>query len=268
MSEPIVDLLEIEWQEMANLASGFTDEQWEVPTELPGWSVKDCYSHVVGTEQMVRSEPAPEVDLSGLTHLTAPSSAVTEPPVHLRRSRSGADVLAEFRQITQERIAELKALPPDKWEEVGFTPAGPGPFREFMNIRAFDCWMHEQDVRRALGLPGNVTGPVAEHAMRRCEMAMGYVVGKKAAAPNGSSVTFEITGPISRTIPVVVDGRAAVVDSAPADPTVTIRMAAETFWCLGGGRWDPDQVLADGKVEIIGDRQLGETVVRSMNFMI
>jgi hypothetical protein len=29
-----------------------------------------------------------------------------------------------------------------------------------MHIRIFDCWVHEQDMRRATGRPGHLTGPV------------------------------------------------------------------------------------------------------------
>ncbi len=268
MDEPIIDVLEAEWRAMCDLAEDFGESEWETPTELPGWSVKDCYSHVIGTEEMVRGEPAPDVDLSGLDHLTAPSSMFTEPPVAIRRNRSGSEVLGELRSITASRIEELRALPAEGWEAIGFTPAGEGPYREFMNIRAFDCWLHEQDVRRALGRPGHQEGAVAEHAMERCQLAMGFVVGKKAGAAEGTSVVFEVTGSMARSIPVVVEGRARVVEEVPATPTVRITMDQETYWCLGAGRWDPGEALSSGRVTITGDEELGERVVRSMNFMI
>lgn len=268
MGEPVIEVLAAEWRAMSDLASDFTADEWEAPTDLPGWSVKDCYSHVIGTEEMVRGEPAPEVDLSGLDHLTAPSSMFTEPPVALRRPRTGPEVLEEFRGITASRIDELRGLEPERWDEIGFTPVGPGPYREFMHIRVFDCWLHEQDVRRALGRPGHQEGVVAEHAMGRCEMAMGFVVGKKAGAPEGTSVVFDVTGPLTRAIPVVVEDRARVVERVPASPSVRITMDQEAFWCLGAGRWDPGEVLASGRVEIVGDRELGERIVERMNFMI
>jgi uncharacterized protein (TIGR03083 family) len=268
MSEPTIELLATEWRAMSDLADDFGDADWDTSTELPGWSVKDCYSHVVGTERTMRGEPSPEVDLGGLDHLTAPSSMMTEPPVAARRDTPPAEVLDEFRAVTAQRLEELRGYPPEKFDEVGFTPAGQGPYREFMNIRVFDCWMHEQDVRRALGRPGHQEGPVAEHALWRCGLAAGFVVGKKADAPDGSSVVFDLTGSSARQVPVVVEGRARVVDGVPTDPTVTLTMDQQTYWCLGGGRWDPEQALADGKVQITGDRELGERVVRAMNFMI
>ena len=32
-----------------------------------------------------------------------------------------------------------------------FTPAGKDTYGRFMQIRVFDCWLHEQDIRDALG---------------------------------------------------------------------------------------------------------------------
>jgi uncharacterized protein (TIGR03083 family) len=268
MTDPIVELLGQQFTAMDALAADFSDDDWVTPTDLPGWTVKDCYSHVIGTESILLGDPSPEVDLSGLDHLTAPSSAMTEPAVHARRDNSGAEILAEFKTVIPRRMAELNGFPDERFDEVGFTPAGKAPYRDFMKIRAFDCWMHEQDVRRALDRPGHTDGPVAEHAMGRCSMAAGFVVGKKAGAPDGSSVVFDITGPMARQIVVVVDGRAKVVDDVPADPTATLTMDQETYWCLGGGRWEPTETLAAGRIEFAGDKELGEAVVQAMNFMI
>ena len=67
-----------------------------------------------------------------------------------------------------------------------------------MRIRAFDCWLHEQDIRDAVGRPGGEEGPAAEAALDEIAAALGYVVGKKAGAPQGSRVRFELTGPAAR----------------------------------------------------------------------
>ena len=98
---------------------------------------------------------------------------------------------------------------------------------------------------------------------------MPYVVGKKAQAADGATVTFEVTGPAGQVIPIGMDGsRARVLDQVPAQPTVRLTMDAETFACLGCGRWKPAKALASGQVAITGDRDLGETIIHQMNFMI
>ncbi len=189
--------------------------------------------------------------------------------VDWRRSWPGAKVLDEFREVTAERLTHLRAMSAEDFEAKTQTPVGPGSMRMYMAIRIFDAWVHEQDIRRALDLPGGLDGPVAEHAMSRIVLALPYVVGKKAAAPDGASVVFEVSGPTVLSLPISVQGgRAKPLVAAPDSPTVTLRTDFETFACLACGRWDPEEVLASGGVGIEGDRALGEAVVRQMNFMI
>ena len=89
--------------------------------------------------------------------------------------------------------------------------------------------------------------------------ALGFIVGKKAAAPEGSSVTFELTGPVVRTVHVAVDGRAAVVDRLPGAATATVALGSRLFTRLACGRVDPAQKLAE--VHFAGDTDLGRRVV-------
>jgi uncharacterized protein (TIGR03083 family) len=270
MSEPIVDLLDEAWTSISELCGELDEAMWDLPTDLPGWSVKDNLSHIVGTERTMRGDDAPDIDVSGVAHVRNPVGAMNEMWIESLRPCTGAEVLAAFDQLRAERIAELRGLPRERFDEEGWTPAGQAPYREFLRIRAFDSWMHEQDIRRATGRPGHLSGPVADHALDRCALAMGFVVGKRAGAPDGTSVRFDITGEAGRTIVVVVEGRARLVDAdeAPDPPTVRLTTDVETYCCLGGGRWDPDRVLSDGGITIEGDRDLGESVVRSLNFMI
>src|SRR5262249_31949539 len=144
------------------------------------------------------------------------------------------------------------------------TPIGPADYRRFMQIRVFDCWVHEQDVRDAIARPGHEGGAVAEQSVDEIVRALGFIVGKRAAAPEGSSVTFQLTGPVVRTIHVAVDGRAAVVDSLPGAPTATIELGSGLFTRLACGRVDPAEKLAE--VHLAGDTDLGRRVVTSLPF--
>ena len=55
----------------------------------------------------------------------------------------------------------------EDWDREGFTPEGPGPYRQFMEIRVFDCWYHDQDIREAVDRPGFLEGPVADLSIGR-----------------------------------------------------------------------------------------------------
>jgi len=89
------------------------------------------------------------------------------------------------------------------------------------------------------------------------------LVGKRAGAPAGTSVRFELTGPAARRVDVEVGERARVVDAVDGSPTVTLAMPALLFTRLCGGRGaDP------AGVEVTGDGELAAAVVANMGFMI
>ena len=48
------------WQALADVGAGLTEEDWKTPTDLPGWSVQDTLSHVIGTERLLEGLPAPD----------------------------------------------------------------------------------------------------------------------------------------------------------------------------------------------------------------
>ncbi len=138
-----------------------------------------------------------------------------------------------------------------------------------MEIRVFDCWYHDQDMREALGKPGLLEGPVADLSLGRIPpKGLPYVVGKKAGAPQGSSVVFDITGTPPIVAAITVDGRAALAPSTPADPTVTLRLDRRTFARLAGGRWSGDRARNEGSVNVIGDTALGDQVIDNLAFTI
>lgn len=78
---------------------------------------------------------------------------------------------------------------------------------------------------------------------------------------------LELTGPLSRSIRVSVDGRARVVDDfgGPA-PTATIRLDGLQFNRLAGGR--PMSPARSQDVELGGDKELAGHILERLNFVI
>jgi uncharacterized protein (TIGR03083 family) len=182
----------------------------------------------------------------------------------------GEEVLDEFVEVTNRRFESLRAMPPAKFDEVGWSPVGEVPYREFMETRVLDSWAHEQDIRRALARPGGRNGAGEATTLDRCARAMPFVVGKRVAPPDGTSVLFVVVGVMGKKVGIQVDGgRASPVPlRATEEPTVTLTMDQEAFWRLGFGRVEPARVLATGEVQIEGDMALGHRVLESMAFMI
>ena len=269
MSQQIVDLMETVWQSIGGLCAGFTAEQWATPTECPGWAVQDQISHLVGSECRLLGRPAPEHEPSDTSHVRNEVGQSNEVLVDYRRRFSGAEVLAEFREITTERLGVLRGMTEEDFAAETPNPLGRGPYTDLLAIRIYDAWVHEQDIRRALGIPGHLDGPVAQHSYGRTRAAMPFVVGRKVGPDDGTTVVFEITGDVGGTIALNMDGgRAHRLDAAPESPTVGLTMDLTAFNALGTGRWTAEQALTNGAVAIAGDRALGERIVGEMNFMI
>ena len=145
---------------------------------------------------------------------------------------------------------------------------GPGTVRTLLPFRIFDSWVHEQDMRRAVHRPGNLASASARETQRQIVDMMPYVVGKKAAPPDGSTVVFSVTEPLPRDFAILMlDGRAGLFDEIPADPTTRLTMSWVTFERLACGRVSPALCIDAHEVKIEGDADLGRRVVSEMNYM-
>src|SRR4051794_40111163 len=172
----MVELLETVWRSVADLCRDLDAGKWAHPTDCPGWSVQDHVAHMIGTERMLAGERPPSADIDG-PHVRNDIGRANELWVEVYRALSGAEVLAAFEDVTARRLATLRAMTPEQWDAEGFTPEGPGPYRQFMAIRVFDCWFHEQDIREALARPGDLDGPVADHSIGRIARGLPFAVG-------------------------------------------------------------------------------------------
>ncbi|BBY41527.1 hypothetical protein MMAN_56610 [Mycobacterium mantenii] len=260
------------WDDIDTLLAGLSEAQWRAASPLPGWDVKALVAHMIGTESFLAgiAAPQPDIDVSALEHVRNDIGVMNECWVRHLSAHADADVLESFRAITTDRREALSNMSGEEWDAVTMTPSGPDSYGRFMRIRVFDCWMHEQDIRVALGRPpsdGELAGPAASLAVDEIAATMGYVVGKLAKAPDGSRVQFDLTGPLARTIRVSVDGRAAVADDFGGQaPTATIRLDGLQFTRLAGGR--PMCPARSQDIELGGDEDVAAQIVDRLNFVI
>jgi uncharacterized protein (TIGR03083 family) len=268
--EPVVDELIEVWASVVDACAQLDEEQWDRPTDCPGWSVKDNLSHLVAIERMLLGDPSPPPLTEVPDHVRNPFGEMNEAWVDARRAAPGSEVLAEFVDTTNRRIDALTAMTPEEFDTVGWSPLGEVPYRQFMATRLLDNWAHEQDMRRALGRPGGRNGAGEREVLNRCEQTMPYVVGKKVGPPDGTTVLIHVTGVLGRQVLVSVDrGRATSIQPPPPGvPTVSITMDQDVFWRRCYGRLGPDEFAPGGTVAIEGHVDLGRRVLAGMAFMI
>ena len=253
------------WQEaiadFVALVREVPEDQWHLPTDLEGWSVKDNAAHTAHLESVLAGAPEETVAVEQAPHIKDLSGFYTEQGVLARREKDMAALADEIEQAAATRLAELEASPPtDGAAAPPRTPAGvPWNNQTLLSNRPLDVWMHSQDIRRATGRPGGYDGAPARHAISKFGGALAMVLGKRVAPPVGTSVRLEVPEvDRSWTAQIGEDGRAAFVD-AVEEPTVAITLSAEDFVVLAGGRRGLDATHPT----YVGNEELGRAVLSS-----
>jgi len=237
-------------------------DEWAAPTDLPGWDVRAIAAHTAHLEGLLAGRAHDDVEIGEAPHARGMMGQFTEQGVLARRADPADALITQIREAATARHTELLADPP---KDPG-APA-PGAFGAIgwttgllLRNRPLDVWMHEQDVRRALDMPGNLDSAPARHAASYLMESLPFIVAKRAEAPAGTVVRLEVTGHEPVTAVVGEDGRGRLAGPEAGDPTVTLAMDREAFVVLAGGR---RAAPADG-VRVDGDGDLGARVLSSM----
>src|SRR6476661_6539580 len=219
-----VDVWAIAVDDAIVLLRSLSAEEWTLPTDLPGWDVRAVAAHLSHLESVLVGNPEDDVVVPVAAHITSPMSAYTEIGPVARRSWTTEEIIAEFEGSALERLAALRADPPT--DPDGHPPHTPDDigwsWATLLSNRPLDVWMHEQDIRRAVGRPGGLDGPAARHTLGVFARELGYVVAKRAAAPAGSTVVLDVTGPttVHAAVEVGADRRGRPLPEGPAEPAV------------------------------------------------
>jgi len=261
----LVELVEI-WHractDFVALVRQIPREQWDLPTDLAGWTVKDNVAHTAHLEAVLAGTPEETIEVEEAPHLVGPMSYYTEQGVLARRDRDMESLADEIEQAVATRYAALQADPPT--DPSAAPPKSPGDapwdYRTLLSNRPLDVWMHEQDVRRAINRPAGFDSPVAKHVLGVFGRALPMVVGKRVGPPSGTTVRLAIPDAgLCWTVAVGEDGRAAAADDqSPATTTVTV--SPEDFVVLAGGRRAPEAT----QPQIEGDEALGRRLIAAM----
>ncbi|MEU4813450.1 maleylpyruvate isomerase family mycothiol-dependent enzyme [Nocardia fluminea] len=272
--EQLTDLLAEQWEAIALLVTDLDEKAWRRTSPLPGWTLFDVVAHVIGTESWLLGETPPphdplrpKTDVRTLPHVRNEVAVLNEIWVDRLRPLSGKRLLALFDETTERRRAALAAMDDDAWQASTVSPVGQVPYGRFMRVRLFDCWMHELDLADGIGRSVPEGGGRAEAAFAELTIGLGRAVVKGAKAPDGSLITLDLTGPVTRQVHVAVaGGRGSVLDEVSEQPTTVIRMDSGLFARLRGGRTTADK--HPGTVAVEGDTALGERLVHNLAFTI
>lgn len=260
--ERLAGYVETWWEaigDLTTLLDSLSPEEWAAPTDLPGWDVKAVASHTAHLEGVLAGAPEETADIGEPAHVTSLMGMYTEIGVVNRRDRSPESIVAETRAAASTRHQRLLADPPTDGSAKPSPVFGgvPWDWERLLRNRPLDVWMHEQDVRRAVGRPGGLDSRAAQHTADYLAEGFAYVVGKRVAPPAGTTAVLAVEGSPVVAVEVDESGRARRVADEPAYPTVRVAMGREAFIVAAGGRRDPEP----GAVTITGDADLGRRIL-------
>ncbi|MCZ0980326.1 maleylpyruvate isomerase family mycothiol-dependent enzyme [Streptomyces diastatochromogenes] len=247
---------------IAELVQPLVESEWNRPTPCIGWSVRDIVSHVIGMETEMLGDPRPIHSLPrDLYHVRSDFARYMEVQVDVRRHHTSPEMTSELEYILIRRARQLRNENRSPEHVIRAPLSAEQTLEAGYRDRAFDVWVHEQDLRAALGVPGNLDSAGALVARDVLLEALPEMVAKEAGAPASSAVVLDVTGPVEflRTIRVDAEGR-GTIDGAPSlGPAVTLTTDWETFVRLACGRVRPAEVADRVKTE--GDAELAAAIL-------
>lgn len=200
----IVDLFPPERQELLLLLSKLRDEEWHKPTVCPGWSVKDIVLHLLADDVGKLSRNRDVFDESTLMNNSPKLSSWNDLVAYINQRnelwvqatrRMSNRLVCTFLALTGEETyqyfssLDLYALgEPVSW-------AGPNPAPVWLDIaREYtERWVHQQQIRDAVGKPGlkerKFFAPVLEAFVRALPHTF-----REIHATDGTLIHLVITG--------------------------------------------------------------------------
>ena len=259
---------------LLDLLSGLSGNQWDTPTVCPGWTVRDVAIHLLGVDLgnlsvqrdgfIGTSTAGPSG--SGHTALVAFVTDLNESWVAAAR-RLSPRLLRELLAVTGEMIAayfgtldSLATGPVVSW-------AGPDPAPVWLHVaREYtERWVHQQQIRDALALPGFMEPEHAAPVLAAFVHALPHAL-RDRTAELWTCVKLTIDGPAGGSwIAVRMEDRWALGrdDGRPADVAVAIDQ--DLAWRLFTKGVTPVGALP--RVRIEGHRSLGSAVLEMVSII-
>ncbi|MFF4899287.1 maleylpyruvate isomerase family mycothiol-dependent enzyme [Streptomyces sp. NPDC001068] len=262
--QPYADAWTHSIEAISELVTPLAEGEWNRRTPCPGWSVRDVVSHVIGMDCEMLGDPRPIHTLPrDLYHVTNEHQRYMEMQVDVRRHHTAPEMTSELEYTVIRRNRQLR----NESREPGHLVRGPMSkeitLEAAMRTHAFNVWAHEQDLRAALGRPGNLDSPGALIARDVLLDELPRVVANESDAPRSSSVIFDVHGPVEflRTIRIDIQGRGTLETTPALGPAAIFTLDWETYVRLACGRTTPDAVADRVKAE--GDPELTAAILRN-----
>ncbi len=178
--------------------SELDDEHWRRPV-LRDLDVQGLVGHLTGVEEDMQRGLDGDPEVAQADHVTS-----TQPAALRQAGRPPAETQAEWGQAAQQTLARVR----DAGDLNAVVPVYglPLPLGMWLVVRAFELWTHENDIRRAAGLPASVPAPATLRLMTDLVAGVLPLATAGAGVEGAISLRLVLTGPGGGTWDVPVGG--------------------------------------------------------------
>lgn len=217
------------------LLCALSDEDWRV-TVLRGLDVQGLVGHLIGVEEDVHRCLSGDPVVADADHVES-----TQPAAARQAERPPARTCADWRRAAG-RTLDLAHAFSDPCGEVAVHGMRL-PARALLVVRAFELWTHDNDIRRAAGLPASVPDPSTLQLMTGLAAQLLPHAAARAGLHEPINVRLVLTGPGGGTWDIAVG-------QGPSDPvSIGIVTEAVGFCRLVANRVTPAQL----ELHVTGD---------------
>ncbi len=250
--------------ELRDVVVELTPEELTLPTGCSAWTVQDLFAHIIDIECLMSGQPPMnhEPDWDSLPELGR-SGRVTEIGVDGRRGRTVSELLPEFDAIIAFRRGQLESGSHDLDSLVKGPTGTDWTLRKSFEMRINDTWVHVQDIRTAIGVPGGLDTPAAKVSAQSLFEMVPFAWAKTVQAPVGAVLEIRVVSPFETAVQVVIgdDGRAAL--TSEVQPTVLVTGDWGVLLPLLTGR--SNDASLKSQLAVSGDSELADRLLLNMS---
>ena len=210
------------------MLSVLQQEQWGRPA-LRGLDVQGLVGHLTGVEEDTHRCLAGDLQVARASHVGSTQAAADR-----QAGRPPAETRAEWRRAA-DRTLDLVRAAGDTGAEVAVHGMRL-PLSLLLVVRAFELWIHDNDIRQAAGLPPSVPDPSTLSLMAQAAAQLLPHAAARTGLREPTSLHLVLTGPGGGTWDI------AIGDRSPAPAPVGIVADAVGFCWLAANRVTPDRL--------------------------
>lgn len=258
---------------LMELLSSLTDDEWNSQTVAKLWKVKDVASHLLDGNLRGLSisrdgffgEKAENINshqdlVAFLNTLNLTWTNATK--------RISPKLLTFLLETTgQQYVQHLNSLNPFSNAIFSVAWAGQDVSQNWFHIaREYtEKFLHQQQIRDAVNKPGLMTKEYFYPFIDTLMYAFPFTF-REVFADNGTVVTLIVTGDIGGQWNIIKTENGWILNKEIQNKSnAKVRIEPNIAWKLFSKSWKPEQMI--DKTEVLGDKYLGEYVLRIVAFM-